>query len=359
MTHAAPLLKPVSLGAINAANRVFMAPLTRNRAGEGRVPTDLHVEYYRQRAGFGVVVTEATVVSPQAVGYIDTPGLYTDEQVAGWRRVTDAVHEAGGTIIVQLWHVGRVSHTDFHDGRAPVGPTDANAEGMTFTSDGFVPTSDPRALRTDEIAGIVDDFAAAARRAEAAGFDGVEIHGANGYLLEQFLASGVNDRTDRYGGGSITDRARFALQVVDAVSEVVGTSRTGIRLSLGNGTSNAVEADPAPTLSYLGGQLAERGIAFVHVVEGLEDHAQVTALRDGGWDGPVILNGGYDLERGVATVEAGIADAIAYGRLAIANPDLPTRFERGAALNEPDNDTFYGGGAEGYTDYPFLDDDQE
>ncbi|WP_108665289.1 alkene reductase [Euzebya rosea] len=355
MTHAAPLLKPLSLGAINAANRVVMAPLTRNRAGEGRVPTDLHVEYYRQRAGFGAIVTEATVVSPQGVGYIDTPGLYTDEQVSAWRRVTDAVHDAGGTIIVQLWHVGRVSHTDFHDGRAPVAPTGANAEAMTFTTDGFVPTSDPRALRTDEIAGIVDDFAAAARRADEAGFDGVEIHGANGYLIEQFLASGVNDRTDRYGGGSITDRARFALQVVDAVSEVVGTSRTGIRLSLGNGTSNAVEPDPAPTLSYLGGQLAERGIAFVHVVEGLPDHVQVAALRDGGWDGPVVLNGGYDLERGVATVEAGTADAIAYGRLAIANPDLPTRFERGAELNAPDSDTFYGGGAEGYTDYPFLD----
>lgn len=331
-----------------------MAPLTRNRAAAGRVPSPLAAEYYAQRAGFGLLITEATVVSGQGVGYIDTPGLYSDAQVAGWRAVTDAVHAAGGRIVAQLWHVGRVSHTDFHDGNPPVAPTTANANSQSFTADGFVDTSDPRALETEEIPGIAADFAAATRRARAAGFDGVEVHGANGYLLEQFLAGDVNTREDRYGGPDVADRSRFLLEVPDAVAAQWSADRVGLRLSLGNGTADATDPDPAGVLAHVARELEARGLAYVHLVEGLPDQAQVTAIRHGGWTGPVILNGGYDLERGAATVEDGTADAIAYGRLAIANPDLVTRFQSGAALNEPDQATFYGGGAEGYTDYPTL-----
>jgi N-ethylmaleimide reductase len=355
MTDATPLLKPVSLGGLDLTNRIVMAPLTRNRAGEGRVPTASTASYYAQRASYGLLISEATVISPQGVGYIDTPGLYTDEQVAAWRTVTDAVHAEGGLIVAQLWHVGRVSHTDFHDGNPPVAPTTANAEAKTFTTDGFVDTSDPRALDTDEIPGIVADYAAATRRARDAGFDGVEVHAANGYLLEQFLAGDVNTRTDRYGAGSLDDRIRFVLEAVDAATGQWSADRVGIRLSLGNGTAGATDPDPTAVLAHLAGRLEQRGLAYVHVIEGVPGHVQIGAVREGGWTGQVILNGGYDLDRGVTAVDDGRADAIAYGRLAIANPDLPRRFELGADLNVPDESTFYGGGDEGYLDYPTLD----
>ncbi len=354
MTDASPILKPVTFGAIEARNRVVMAPLTRNRSTEDRVPHALNTEYYRQRAGFGVIVTEATIVSPQGAGYLATPGIYNDEQVAAWKEITDAVHEEGGTIVLQLWHVGRVSHTDFHDGNPPVGPTAVNANTMTFTTDGFVPTSDPRALATDEIPGLVQTYVDATRRAREAGFDGVEVHAANGYLLEQFLADSVNDRDDQYGG-SMENRARLTLEVTDAVIGAWTADRVGIRLSLGNGTADTADSDPTTTLGYLGGQLQERGLAYAHFVEGMPDNAQVKAFKAGGWTGPVIGNAGYDLDRAVATIEDETVDAVAFGTLAIANPDLPTRFEKDAELNEPDDSTFYGGGAEGYTDYPFLD----
>jgi N-ethylmaleimide reductase len=357
------LLTPTELGALELPNRVVMAPLTRNRAGEGRVPTDLHVEYYRQRASAGLVVTEATVVSPQAVGYDRTPGIWNDEQVAAWKRVTDAVHEDGGRIVLQLWHTGRVSHTAFHDGEPPVSSTDQQAEAQVFADGGMVEASKPRRLRTDELPGIVEDFAAATRNAREAGFDGVEVHAGNGYLLEQFLAAGVNDRDDEYGG-SPQARAKFPLEVVQAVVDAWSADRVGLRLSLGNGTFDAADDDPIPTLREVADGVAPLGLAYVHLIEefsrsaegteSFEEDPRTTLLREQA-NAPVLVNGGYDRATGESAIQNGRATAVVYGKPFISNPDLVERFQRDAELNEWDESTFYGGGAEGYTDYPTLD----
>jgi N-ethylmaleimide reductase len=357
-TVTTSLLSPVSLGALDLPNRFVMAPLTRTRTGEARVPGDLNAEYYRQRAGAGLIVSEAVAITPEAVGYKWTPGLWTDEQVAGWRTVTDAVHEESGRIVAQLWHVGRISHTSFHDGRPPVSSTDTPAVGAkSFTANGYEATSTPRRLGTDEMPRVVEDYRRATANAFAAGFDGVEVHAANGYLLEQFLADGVNDRGDAYGG-SVANRARLLLEVVDAVVAQAGSaSRVGIRLSLGNGTGGTTDTDPAAVLAHVGAELDRRGLAYVHYVEPIVDggrRVDLTAALRGAWTGPLVLAQGFTPESAEEAVAQGRADAVAFGRAFISNPDLPERHRVGAELAEPDASTFYGEGPEGYTTYPSL-----
>ena len=354
-----PLFQPYSLGSLRLSNHVVMAPLTRNRAGKGLVPAELAATYYAQRATAGLLITEATQISPQAQGYQDTPGIYTAEQIAGWRRVTDAVHARGGRIFVQLWHVGRISHVDLQPGgAAPVAPSALRAETKTFVNNAFSDVSAPRALTLEEIPQIVEDFRQAAANAMVAGFDGVEIHGANGYLLEQFLKDGANQRTDRYGG-SVENRARLLLEVTAAVSAEIGAERTGVRISPVS-PANAIScSDPQPQYNYLVEQLNTLGIVYLHVVEGATggprdiapfDYAALRHRFDHTWVG----NNGYDLALATRHLAEGKTDLVAFGRPFIANPDLVERLQTGAPLAALNPDTLYGGGAAGYTDYPSL-----
>lgn len=365
------LFDPITFGAIAAPNRIVMAPLTRNRS-PGAVPGELVAEYYAQRASAGLLITEGTAISHQGQGYADVPGLYAPEQLAGWRRVTDGVHEAGGRIVTQLWHVGRISHETLQPGGGkPVAPSAIRAKSKTYliNPDGtgaFAETSEPRALDLGEIPGILDDYRCAAKAAvEEAGFDGVEIHAANGYLVDQFLRSGSNQRTDAYGG-SIENRARFLFEVVDAVTAGAGAGRVGIRLSPVTPANDASDPDPQPLFEHIARGLASRGLAFIHVIEGAtggpRDYRQgehdfdyaafKAAYRDAGGTGAWIVNNGYDAALAKQAVESGAADLVAFGKLYIANPDLVERLKKGLPLNEPDKATFYGGGAKGYTDYP-------
>lgn len=362
------LFEPVTVGDLSLSNRVVMAPLTRNRA-PGAVPTPLMATYYSQRATAGLLITEATPVSHQGQGYADVPGLYTPEQIAGWQRVTKAVHDAGGKIVVQLWHVGRVSHSDLQPGGgAPVAPSALRAKTKTvLIVDGvpsFVDTSEPRALALDELPGIVQDFRQAALNAMEAGFDGVEIHAANGYLIDQFLKTGSNLRTDAYGG-SIENRARLLLEVVKAVSDAIGGGRTGIRLSPVTPANDVVDTDPQPLFDHLARQLAPMNLAYLHLIEGATggprdiadrpfDYAALrSAYRSAGGKGAWMVNNGYDLSLAGQALQDG-ADLVAFGRSFIANPDLVERLRLGGPFNSPDRATFYGGGAAGYTDYPAL-----
>lgn len=365
------LLTPVRVGALAAANRVVMAPMTRNRAGPGNVPQALNAAYYRQRASAGLIVSEATQVSPQGVGYPATPGIHSPEQVAGWRAVTEAVHAAGGRIVLQLWHVGRVSHPSMQPGGAlPVAPSAIAPAGQLFTAEGMRPFTAPRALDTSEMPGIVEQFRAGAANAKAAGFDGVEIHGGNGYLLDQFTRDGTNRRTDAYGG-SVANRIRLPLEVAGAVIGVWGAERVGYRLSPFQKFGDMADSDPAATFAALAEGLARLGIAYLHAIESDAPGAlngEPTAPADAFlaarhplfarlralFPRGLVVNGGYDRARGEAVVRAGFADLVAYARLFLANPDLPRRFALGAALNAPDKATFYGGKDRGYTDYPFL-----
>ncbi|QDS16429.1 alkene reductase [Xanthomonas arboricola] len=358
MTHPS-LFEPYALGALTLANRIVMAPLTRNRAGACLVPSALAATYYAQRASAGLLITEATQVSPQAQGYQDTPGLYTPEQIAGWRAVTDAVHAKGGRIFVQLWHVGRVSHVDLQPGgAAPVAPSAIRAATKVFVNNGFADVSEPRALALHELPGIVDDFRQAAANAIAAGFDGVEIHGANGYLLEQFIKDGANQRTDAYGG-SIENRARLLLEVVAAVSKQIGADRTGVRISPVSPESGISGSDPQPHYDYIAEQLDALGIVYLHVVEGATGGPRdavpfdYAALRSK-FTRTYLANNGYDLELANAQLRAGNVDLVAFGRPFISNPDLVERLHTGAALAPLNPATLYGGGAEGYIDYPSL-----
>jgi N-ethylmaleimide reductase len=355
------LFDPIQVGAVEAPNRIFMAPLTRNRATPGTdAPHALNAEYYAQRATSGLLISEATQISPTAKGYAWTPGIYSPEQIEGWRLVTDAVHRAGGRIALQLWHVGRVSHTSLQPGGvAPVAPSVIRAETQTFIENppGFVDVSVPRALAADEIAGIVEDYAAATRNARAAGFDAVEIHAANGYLIQQFLSDAANKRTDRYGG-SIENRARLLMEVVEAVTGAWEPARVGIRLSPWTGFASCRDSDPLATFGHVLDQLAPKGLAFLHMVEGetggeRAPDAEVAALK-ARWPGVYVANNGYDGALAARRIEAGLADAVAFGRPFIANPDLVARLRLGAPLNTPDQATFYGGDAAGYTDYPVL-----
>jgi len=356
----ATLFQPYPLGPLTLANRIVMAPLTRNRAGEGLVPSPLASTYYAQRASAGLIITEATQVSAQAQGYQDTPGLYTQDQIDGWRTVTDAVHARGGHIFVQLWHVGRISHVDLQPGNAaPVSASALRAQTKTFVNNGFVDVSEPRALDIDELPAIVDDFRQAAANAIAAGFDGVEIHGANGYLLEQFIKDGANQRTDAYGG-SVENRARLLLEVTAAVAREIGADRTGVRISpVSSANAISTVSDPQPQYDYIVDQLSALGIVYLHVVEGATGGPRDVAPFDFGglrrrFNGTYLANNGYDLQLASARVSEGKADLVAFGRPFISNPDLVERLKRGAALAALNPATLYGGGAEGYTDYPTL-----
>lgn len=354
-----PLFQPYNLGPITLTNHIVMAPLTRNRAGAGLVPSELAATYYAQRATAGLLITEATQISAQAQGYQDTPGIYTQAQVDGWRKVTDAVHAKGGHIFVQLWHVGRISHVDLQpDGAAPVAPSAIRAETKTFVNNGFSDVSEPRALELDEIKGIIDDFRQASANAIAAGFDGVEIHGANGYLLEQFLKDGANQRTDEYGG-SIENRARLLLDVVAAVKDEIGAERTGVRISPVSPVNAISISDPQPQYDYLVEQLDALGIVYLHGVEGATGGPRDVSPFDYGslrrrFKNTYIGNNGYDLALAASQLAEGKADLFAFGRPFIANPDLIERLKTGAPLATLVPETLYGGGAKGYTDYPSL-----
>jgi N-ethylmaleimide reductase len=355
------LYDPLQLGDIALANRIVMAPLTRNRA-TGGVPTALMAEYYRQRASAGLIIAEASPISPMAQGYLDTPGIYSDAQVAAWRPVTEAVHAAGGRIVLQLWHVGRISHSSLlPGGAAPVSSTARPAPTKTFTKDGFVDVSTPRVLADDELPALVEDYRKAARNAIAAGFDGVEVHGANTYLLEQFLRDSVNDRSGPYGG-SIPNRARLLLEVVRAVAGEIGAGRTGLRLSPLTTFAAPLDSNPQALYGYVVEQVAPLGLAYLHIIEGETggprqpegapafDYASLRRAFPGPW----LVNNGYSGATAEAAVAAGAVDAVAFGRPFISNPDLPRRLKSGAPLNELRADKLYGGGAEGYTDYPAL-----
>ena len=353
-----PLLEPVRLGDLELANRVVMAPMTRNRAGQGNVPTDLVATYYAQRASAGLIVTEATPVEPRGHGYPRIPGLHDDRQEEGWRRVTGAVHREEGRIFCQLWHCGRISHPRTQpEGLRPMAPSEVRPGGSVQTSDGEKPFVPPRALEAGEVEELVERFGEATRRARRAGFDGVELHGANGYLVDQFLRDGTNRRTDRWGG-SLENRVRFLAEVTDAMVDAWDADRVGVRLSPLNPFNDMGDSDPMATFGAAARVLGERGIAYLHVVEPDAEereeegeHPVVDRMREA-FGGTMILNGGYDRESADRAIREGRADLVSFARLFLANPDLPERFARGLPLNESDPDTFYGGGAEGYIDYP-------
>jgi N-ethylmaleimide reductase len=352
------LFQSFQLGALTLKNRVVMAPLTRNRATPGtNAPNALTAEYYRQRAGAGLIVSEASPISQQGQGYVGTPWIATDEQIAGWRLTTDAVHGAGGRIFIQLWHVGRVSHTSLQpDGGAPVAPSALRANTKTFLESGFVDVSEPRALETSELPGLVADYVRAAQNADKAGFDGVEIHAANGYLLDQFQRDSSNKRDDAYGG-SIENRARLTLEVVDAILKVLPPERVGIRFSPVSPANDISDSNPQAMFGYLVEQVAARRLAYIHVIEGAtggpRDFApfDFAALRKA-FSGAYIANNGYDREAALAAIETGAVDLVAFGRPFIANPDLVERLRRASPLAEIDPATLYGGDSRGYTDYP-------
>ncbi|MCP3459940.1 MULTISPECIES: alkene reductase [unclassified Bradyrhizobium] len=360
MSRPTKLYEPYQLGPISLANRFVMAPLTRNRAAPGTfVPSPLAADYYAQRASAGLLVTEASQISQQGQGYQDTPGIYSKDQVAGWRKVTDRVHERGGRIFIQLWHVGRISHNALQaNGGAPVAPSAIRAKGKTFVNGTFADVSEPRALELAEIPGIIDDFKRVTRNALEAGFDGVEIHGANGYLLDQFAKDGANKRTDAYGG-SIENRARLMLEVSKAVAAEAGADRTGIRISPVTPANDISDSNPQALFDHIVDGLNALKLVYLHVVEGATGGPRDFAPFDYAdlrkrFSGAYIANNGYDFELATKVLDAGAADLIAFGKPFISNPDLVERLQKGAPLNEWDKNTFYGGGARGYTDYPTL-----
>ncbi len=355
----ADLFSPLALGPLSLPNRIVMAPMTRSRAGEDDAPTDLAAAYYAQRATAGLIISEASQVSAQAKGYPKTPGVFSEAQVSGWRAVTDAVHAQGGHIFLQLWHVGRVSMTSLPEtGALPVGPSAIKAAGRTFAGEEYLT---PRALELSEIPGIVQQFADGAWHAKAAGFDGVEVHGANGYLPDQFLRDGTNQRTDAYGG-AVENRARLLLELTEAVIGVWGAARVGVRLSPLADFNDMHDSDPAATFTYAARALSELSIGYLHVIEPVNsDHMMAKAgaepvapLLRQAFGGVFMLNGGYSKETGNAAIASGAADLISFGTPFIANPDLVKRYTEDAPLNTPDQATMYGGDAKGYTDYPAL-----
>jgi N-ethylmaleimide reductase len=359
------LFDPIRFGEISATNRIAMAPLTRDRAGPGQVPTALMATYYAQRASAGLIISEGTQISAEGQGYLDTPGIFSAEQVEGWKRVTAAVHAKGGKIVVQLWHVGRISHLSLlPPGVVPVSSTNRRAKGKTFTAKGFEDVAEPRALRLDEIPRLIGDYVKAARNAIDAGFDGVEVHGANGYLLEQFMRDSVNDRTDAYGG-SKENRARLIVEVMQAIVNEIGAGKTGLRLSPVTPANDAgQDSDAQGTYNHVMERLAPLKLAFVHVVEGATGGPRdvapfdFAALRSrfkaGNEAGAWIANNGYTREMAIDAVAKGAADMIAFGKPFISNPDLVERLRDNATLTESNRATYYGGNAEGYTDYPSL-----
>lgn len=351
------LFLPYSLGDLQLANRMVMAPLTRNRAAEGDIPSTMNAEYYRQRATAGLIITEASQISAEGVGYPSTPGIYSDEQVAGWRKVTDAVHEKGGHIFIQLWYCGRISHPSLlPDGQLPIAPSAIRPEGEAVTFDGMQAFVEPRALEIDEVPGIVAQYRHAAEQAKAAGFDGVEVHAANGYLIDQFLRDGSNQRNDQYGG-SKENRMRFLNEVLDAVGEVWPANRVGVRLSPENSFNSISDSDPLTHFSYFTSQLCQRGLSYLHVLEGDMLSQQSTLdyqiLRNL-FEGTYMANNGYTKEKAVQSLNDNNSDLIAFGVPFLSNPDLVERFQIDAKLNPVNQETFYGGDERGYTDYPYL-----
>jgi N-ethylmaleimide reductase len=359
------LFKPLQLGALELPNRIIMAPLTRSRASQpGDIPTEMNARYYAQRASAGLIISEATQISRQGQGYAFTPGIYTDAQVKGWKLVTDAVHAAGGRMAMQLWHVGRISHHLLQEGgQPPVAPSAIRSEtGESFVvlpeGPKRVPCDMPRALETSEIPGIIADYARAAKNALSAGFDMLELHSANGYLLQQFLSTNTNQRTDQYGG-SLENRARIVLEALDAIIAVAGADRVGVRISPHFNRHDIRDEQTEEIHLYLAREFDRRGVAYIHIAE--PDWAGGPSLSDdfrrqlrAAFPGRIIVCGNYTAESAAARIESGLADAVAFGRPFIANPDLVERFRVGAALNKPDPATFYGGGEHGYTDYPAL-----
>ncbi len=358
-----PLLQPIQLNDLELSNRVWMAPMTRSRANnEGKAPLDIHVKYYTQRAGAGLIITEGAQVSKEAVGYINTPGIHTKEQVEGWKKVTESVHQEGGHIFIQLWHVGRISHPDFHNGALPLAPSAINAHAKTFTPKGLKETVTPKEMSIEEIKETVLDFQNAAKNAMEAGFDGVEIHSSNGYLFHQFFNRSSNVRMDEYGG-SIENRAKFLFEVIDAIKEVMPENRIGVRLNPSLHGIFGMEADEEtiPTFDYIIEKLNEYDLAYLHLSEPFNDVSEIPFLEPEiakryrpVYKGTLVSNGGFDQEKGNRFIAEGLADAIAYAKLFISNPDLPKRFELDAELAEWDQSTFYTTGEEGYTDYPKL-----
>lgn len=346
-----PILRPVALGPLRLANRVVMAPMTRRRANADNVPSPLAATYYAQRASAGLIVSEATLVDPGGASYPGSPGIYSADQVVAWREVTAAVHARGGRMFLQLWHAGRVSDSSFLAGATPIAPSAVAIRGTFSTADGPRPFPVPRALGHDEIPGLVAAFGRAARAAMEAGFDGVEIHAAQGYLIDQFLRDGSNLRTDAYGG-SVEGRARFLLEVVAAVSGAAGAERVGVQLSPASALNDMADADPPATFRYLAGRLDGLGLAYLHAFEPLAPGPRLTPVLRAAFSGPLIANGGYDGGAADAAIDSGAADLVSFGRPFIANPDLAERLAENVPLAEPDPKTFYGGGARGYTDYP-------
>ncbi len=346
------LFEPITIGSLHLPNRIIMAPLTRSRAGASRVPNDLMAEYYAQRASAGLILSEATSVTPMGVGYADTPGIWSEAQVEGWTKVTAAVHAAGGRIFLQLWHVGRISDPAFLDGALPVAPSAIAAEGHVSLLRPERPYVVPRALAIEELPGIVAAYRKAAENAQRAGFDGVEIHGANGYLLDQFLQDGSNHRTDQYGG-SIENRARLMLEVTDAVIAVWGADRVGLHVAPRGDAQDMGDSDPAATFGYLARELGKRKIAFIFARESLGENRLGPQLK-AAFGGVFIANEGFTKATAEAVLQAGEADAVAFGKLFIANPDLPRRFASDQSLNAPRPESFFAPGPVGYTDYPAL-----
>ncbi|MFG0631831.1 MAG: alkene reductase [Gammaproteobacteria bacterium] len=346
------LFDPLTLGELQLPNRIIMAPLTRCRADAGRVPNALMAEYYVQRASAGLIISEATSVTPMGVGYPDTPGIWSNDQVRGWNNVTKAVHGAGGRIVLQLWHVGRISHPSYLNGELPVAPSAIQPKGHVSLVRPLAEYPTPRALESEEIADIVDAYRVGAENAKAAGFDGVEIHGANGYLLDQFLQSSTNQRNDNYGG-SLENRARLLLEVTDAVIEVWGAGRVGVHLAPRADAHDMGDADRVETFTYVARELGKRGIAFICSREKQADDS-IGPLIKQAFGGPYIVNERFDKASANAALASGTADAVAFGIAFIANPDLPARLAGDAPLNEPRPETFYGKGAVGYIDYPRL-----
>ena len=354
------LFSQFNLSGLELSNRFALSPMTRSRALEGNVPNPLAIIYYEQRASAGLIITEGSQVSPQGVGYIRTPGIHSAEQVEGWKKITDAVHAKHGKIFLQLWHVGRVSHPDFHNGELPVAPSALLAEGEAYTKNGRQKLGIPRALETSELKGIVDQFRLGAENAKAAGFDGVEIHGANGYLLDQFLRDGANQRTDEYGG-SVQNRVRLPLEVTKAVISVWGPDRVGYKISPHFDRFSMSDSNPVETYTYFVEELNKLKIAYIHLSEPV---GGMMALKEGAtkflplvrekFSGAIIINGGYDLEKGNEAVASGAVDIVSFGVPFLANPDLVERFRKNAPLNQPDFNTFYAGEEKGYVDYPFF-----
>jgi N-ethylmaleimide reductase len=352
------LFSPLTLGSLDCKNRIAMAPLTRSRAAPGNVPSTLNALYYAQRASAGLIISEATQITPEGQGYISTPGIHSPQQLEGWKIVSEAVHVAGGCIVLQLWHVGRISHPSFQPGGAlPVAPSAIKPNAQAFTQKGFESIPRPRALESGEIRGIVQQYAKAARNAMTAGFDGVEVHAANGYLIDQFLRDRTNKRSDQYGG-NIENRTRVLAEVMDAVAGAVGRERVGVRISPQNAANDIDDSDPQALFNHVAESLAGKDIAYLHVIEGDTSGKPMptfdyTALKRL-FGGLVIVNNNFDGARAMATVAEGHADMVAFGKPFISNPDLPIRLLLGAPLETANHDTFYGGGEEGYTDYQLL-----